>query len=121
MKDSADGDAGACEGNGLGVNREMNTVDEDPKVRDGTISAACPPSDYTIWVSISSPDDVELASASESFSVAVPGPDDEPLPENPPGVPDAPTGTVTAPGQVALDWNDVAGADSYDVRYYDND
>ena len=40
---------------------------------------------------------------------------------DPPKAPDAPTGEVLEPGRVTLDWNDVAGADSYAVRYYDDD
>ena len=35
-------------------------------------------------------------------------------------MPDTPTGELTGKGQVRLDWNDVAGADSYDVRYFDD-
>ena len=40
---------------------------------------------------------------------------------DPPEAPDKPTGSMPEPGSVMLDWNDVAGADSYDVRYYDDD
>ena len=65
-------DADACEGDGLGVDRYMYQVDEDPETHTGTISADCPSGDYTLEVSISSPDDVELASARASFSVAEP-------------------------------------------------
>ena len=52
----------------------MYQVDEDPETRTGTVSAACPPGDYTVRASISSPDNVELASGSASFSVAEPPP-----------------------------------------------
>ena len=48
-------------------------MDEDPEVRIGTISASCAPGDYTIEVSISSPGDVELASATADFTVNAPG------------------------------------------------
>ena len=65
-------DADACEGGGMGNDRYMYKVDEDPEVRAATISAACPPGDYTIEVSISSPADVELASATADFTVAAP-------------------------------------------------
>ena len=64
--------ADACEGEGLGNDRYMYQVDEDPEVRAATISAACPPGDYTIEVSISSPADVELASATADFTVNAP-------------------------------------------------
>ena len=65
-------DADACEGDGLGVDRYMYQVDEDPETRTGAISAGCPAGDYTLEASISSPDGVELASARASFSVAEP-------------------------------------------------
>ena len=65
-------DADACEGGGMGNDRYMYKVDEDPEVRTGTISAACPPGNYTIEGSISSPADVELASATAGFTVAGP-------------------------------------------------
>ncbi len=65
-------DADACEGDGLGVDRYMYQVDEDPETRTGTISADCPAGDYTLKASISSSDGVELASARASFSVAEP-------------------------------------------------
>ena len=38
----------ACEGEGIGVDRNMSKVDEDPETRTGTISAACPAGDYTL-------------------------------------------------------------------------
>ena len=70
VKDAENGDADACEGGGMGNDRYMYKVDEDPEVRAATISAACPPGDYAIAVSISSPADVELASATAGFTVA---------------------------------------------------
>ena len=76
VKDSANGDADICEdqagGYGLGVDRHMWQVDEDPEVRTGTVSADCPPGDYTIEASISSAANVELASTTASFSVVEP-------------------------------------------------
>ena len=67
VKDSNDGDVDQCEdqanGYGLGVDRYMYQVDEDPEVRTGSVSADCPAGDYTLRASISSPDSVELASA----------------------------------------------------------
>ena len=65
--------ADGCESSGMGKDRYMYKVDEDPEVRTGTISAACPPGDYTVEVSISSPGNVELASATADFTVAAPG------------------------------------------------
>ena len=35
-------DADACEGGGMGVNRNINQVDEDPETRTGTLFADCP-------------------------------------------------------------------------------
>ena len=56
VKDSANGNADGCEdqkgGYGLGVERYMKQVDEDPEVRTGTVSASCAPGDYTVKVSI---------------------------------------------------------------------
>ena len=66
-------------GYGLGVDRYMHKVDEDPETRTGSVSADCPAGDYTVQASISSPDDVELASARASFTVTAPAP--EPTPE----------------------------------------
>ena len=70
-------DADACEGDGLGVDRHIHQVDEDPETHTGTISADCPAGDYTLEASISSPDGVELASASASFTIAPPVEDDD--------------------------------------------
>ena len=71
--DAENGDADACEdranGYGLGVERYMWQVDEDPEVRTGTISAGCPAGAYTLRASVSSASNVELASASATFSV----------------------------------------------------
>ena len=74
VKDSENADADECEveagGYGLGVDRYMYQVDEDPETRSGTISADCPAGDYTLRASISSSGNQELASASAPFSVA---------------------------------------------------
>ena len=71
-------DADGCEeqagGYGLGVDRKINQVDEDPEVRKGTISAGCPAGDYTVRASISDSGGGELASATATFSVAAPEP-----------------------------------------------
>ena len=64
--------ADGCEGGGMGNDRYMYKVDENPEVRTGAISASCPPGDYTVEVSISSPNNVELASATAGFTVAAP-------------------------------------------------
>ena len=64
--------ADECEGNRVGVTRYIYQVDENPEVREGAISASCPPGDYAVRASISSPDNVKLASASAAFSVAAP-------------------------------------------------
>ena len=71
--DAENGEADACEdranGYGLGVERYMWKVDQDPETRTGTISDGCPAGDYTLRASVSSPGNVELASASASFTV----------------------------------------------------
>ena len=75
-------DADACEGDGLGVDRYIHQVDEDPETHTGTISADCPAGDYTLEASISSPDGVELASARASFSVAEPEEEEDDPPDS---------------------------------------
>ena len=65
--------ADVCEGEGIGSNRNFNQVDADPEVRTGTVSASCTPGDYTVEVSVSSPGNVELASATADFTVNAPG------------------------------------------------
>ena len=112
--------ADGCEGQGIGVARNISKVDEDPEIRTGTISRGCTAGDYTLEVSLTD-DDVQLASALADFSVVEPDPTDEPAPTSPPGVPDTPTGEVTGKGQVRLDWNDVEGATYYQVRFYGNE
>ena len=85
-------------GYGLGVDRYIHQVDEDPETRTGTISADCPAGDYTLRASISSADNVELASASASFTVAAPAP--EPTPEpTPESTPEPTPGTHAGPGR----------------------
>ena len=74
--DSNSADADACEdqagGYGLGVDRYMRQVDEDPEVRRGAISADCPAGSYTLRASLLSPDNVELATSSAAFTVGDP-------------------------------------------------
>ncbi len=107
--------ADACEGQGIGADRSISRVDEDPEIRTGTISADCKAGDYTLEVSLTG-DGVELASASANFTVVEP--ESDPKPTDPPDTPDEPSGEVTVKGQVRLDWNDVEGAAYYQVRFY---
>ncbi len=65
--DSAEQDADGCEGAGLGVDQNINLVDEAPETRAATVSADCPVGEYTVRASISSSDNTELASASVAF------------------------------------------------------
>ena len=88
--------ADACEGGGMGLDRYMYKVDEDPEVRGGVISASCAPGDYTVEVSISSPGNVELASATADFTVATPA-QQQPPPE-PPASTDATLSNLTLSG-----------------------
>ena len=67
--DDEDGDADACEGPGMGRDRNFNKVDEDPETRTGSTSADCPPGVYTLRASVSSPDNTELVSVSVGFGV----------------------------------------------------
>ena len=76
-------DADGCEdqagGYGLGVERYMYQVDQDPETRRGTISAGCPAGNYTVLATISDPDGGELASATAGFSVTETPSDDATL------------------------------------------
>ena len=64
--------ADACEGEGIGSDRYMYKVDEDPETRVGSVSASCAPGDYTVEVSISSARNAGSASATADFTVAAP-------------------------------------------------
>ena len=88
--------ADACEGDGIGADRSISKVDEDPEIRAGTISGDCKAGDYTLEVSLTG-GGVELASASAGFTVSEP--ESESKPTDPPDAPDEPTGK----GQVRLD------------------
>ena len=96
VKDAENRDADACEGGGMGNDRYMYKVDEDPEVRAATISAACPPGDYTIEVSISSPGNVDLASAAAGFTV--PSPAEQRQAQEPPPSTDATLSGLTLSG-----------------------
>ena len=96
VKDAENRDADACEGGGMGNDRYMYKVDEDPEVRAATISAACPPGDYTIEVSISSPGNVDLASAAAGFTV--PSPAEQRQAQEPPPSTDATLSDLTLSG-----------------------
>ena len=61
MLDSEKEAADDCEGNGLGADRNINRVDEDPEVRSGVIAAGCPAGAYDLKVSITTPEDLGLA------------------------------------------------------------
>ncbi len=65
--------ADACEGGSMGNDRYMYQVDDNPEIRGGSISTSCAPGNYTVEVSISSPFNVELASATADFMVNAPG------------------------------------------------
>ena len=85
--------ADQCEDNadGLGVERYMWKVDENPEVRTGTVLASCPAGDYTIAASVTTSDNTELASASASFTIAAPVSEQTATPTSTP----APTVTIT--------------------------
>ena len=53
----------------MGKDRYFYLVDEDLETRTATVSASCPPGDYTLRVSLSSADNTELASASAGFFI----------------------------------------------------
>ena len=108
--------ADACEGDGMGRDRYMYKVDEDPEVRTGTISASCAPGDYTVEVSISSPGNVELASTTADFTVTAPA-QQQPPPE-PPASTDATLSGLTlsdAPFTFASDTTDYTASVANDV------
>ena len=118
--------ADECEGNRVGVTRYIYQVDENPEVREGAISASCPTGDYAVQASISSPDNVELASASAAFSVAAP--DDQPEFSatvislgSSPSIEEVPLVTAQANAgsegsSIGLGWGAVSGATHYVIE-----
>ncbi len=94
-------DADGCEdragGYGLGVDRYMHEVDQDTEVRTGSVSADCPAGDYTVEVSVSSPDGAELASVRASFAVRAPAAEPTPMPERAPQDEETPDGGESSP------------------------
>ena len=76
--DSGNGDADGCEGDGMGQDRYMYQVDEDPESRATTVSADCPVGDYTVRASLSSAEGEELAAVTADFSVAALSSTEEP-------------------------------------------
>ena len=76
---AADGCEDRAGGFGLGVDRYMRLVDQDPEVRNGTVSADCPAGDYTLVAAIADGENNRLASASAAFTIAAPPSDDATL------------------------------------------
>ena len=72
VRNWSDEDADGCEGGGMGVDRNINQVDEDPETRTATVSADCPEGFYTVVVSLSSAGGDELATATAGFSLIEP-------------------------------------------------
>ena len=101
--------ADGCEGDGLGVDRYMHQVDEDPETRTGTISAGCPAGDYTLEASISSPDGVELASARAGFRVAEPEEEED----DPPASAQQQSSVVTVPADWTLKPSGLGAGDQF--------
>ena len=79
---------------------------------DRTVSLAVGENVLTIEVT------AEDGQSTKTYTVTVTRADAEQAPSNPPEAPDKPTGEVTGKGQVALDWNDVAGATYYQARFW---
>ena len=82
VKDADGNDLDACEGAGMGADRDIDEAGKGAASYSFTISGDCPARDYTLEVSISSPGGVELASARFDFTVTADPPasgDDEPL------------------------------------------
>ena len=61
-----------CHGEGLGIRRFIDTVDQDPEVRHGTIPGTCPEGDYQLGVTLYSGEEDELAAATAGFSITAP-------------------------------------------------
>ena len=68
VKDLDGNDADACEGDGLGVERYMYKVDEDPETRAGIVSGDCPAGAYVVVASIAR-DGSQAAQAQAEFDV----------------------------------------------------
>ena len=83
---------------------------------DGTVSLA--EGSNVIAVEVTAEDGETARTYTVTVSRAAPDePEPEPTPSSPPDAPERPTGEVTGRGQVQLDWNDVAGAEFYQVRF----
>ena len=54
--------AAECAGAGMGVTRDIETVDENPERRRAAVAPDCPPGDYFILATLTAADGVELAS-----------------------------------------------------------
>ena len=72
VKDSDNGDADGCEGDGMGADRNINEVDQDPETRTGAVSADCTAGDYKVEVAISDAGNNRLAAARVNFTIAEP-------------------------------------------------
>ena len=78
-----------------------------------TYTVAAEDAGRTIKVRVSFTDD---AGTEQSLTSAATALVQSAAPDSPPGVPDQPEGTAVFVGGVDLEWNDVPGADSYDVQ-----
>ena len=76
VKDAHGSPADVCEDNaggyGLGVDRYMRQVDENPEVRTGNVSIECPAGNYTVEATISAEDHAVLATGAAGFIVLGP-------------------------------------------------
>ena len=121
VKDAQGNDADSCEnaarGYGLGVDRYMHQVDEDPEVRSGTTQATCPAGAYTVTATVSSPDNNELASATADFTIGA---------ANKPGTPGLANPPAPGPASLTVTWTAPADSgdsaiSSYDVHHIRSD
>ena len=72
VKNSENEDADACEGKGMGRDRPIWMVDQDPESRAVVVSDGCPAGDYTLRVSIRRPNYVRVASDRVGFTIEAP-------------------------------------------------
>ena len=129
MKDSENEDADACEGKGMGRDRPIWMVDQDPESRAVVVSDGCPAGDYTLRVSIRRPNYVRVASDRVGFTIEAPaqvsGPDTARAAEESTGTAGSSITvvieTIATGKRVAVSWTDggtCATTSSYNAYMY---
>ena len=78
VKDGDGNDVDACEGPGMGADRNINEVGEGAASYTFTIAGDCPAGDHRAELTLSDPQGAELAGAHRNFNVEEPPQDNQP-------------------------------------------